>query len=194
MFQNPYIASGGQDLFPLVIIIVAVLAQIIKAAKGAKPTIGQPDQHRSGAGSSGAPADELRKFLESLSGGTVKSVNVPPPLPPAAPRPQARKVREQMPVEYQTVHVKMPMRESAYDIPDANNASLAAAAPRLPEPARLAAVVDAYDKIAVSLAHKATFHFRSSMLSQLVERDALKKAIVLREILGPCIALRQPER
>lgn len=191
MFVSHYIASGGGDLFPLVIIVVAVLAQIIKAAKGPKPTITQQGQQHTDDGSYSAPQDELKKFLESLTGGTTTTAaEIPPPLPQPVPKPQPRIVKPQQPARLPQVitssrTVTAP-EVRPYEIAVPSTAVLSN------EPEQPAYLPKNIAREKPTTHHrKEMHHFRSIMTSQLSNRDSLRNAILLREILGPCIALRR---
>lgn len=174
MHYNPLIAAGGQDLIPLVIIIVVVLAQIIKAAKGgSRPAPGQPGPSQQADDVFTAPQDELKKFLESLSGGMSQP---PPEQPPPLPRKQSRVMRIKQPAQppvIETVSVEevktSPLQES-------------------PKAARQADMQIEAPPIHVM---PVTQNIRPQIAYELISRQSIRKAIVLREILGPCLALRR---
>jgi hypothetical protein len=192
MFVSHYIAVSGGDLFPLVIIVVAILAQIIKATKGPKPTIAQPGQQDSG--DYAAPEDELKKFLENLSGGGAEKPVVAPPPPEPLPvsKPQPRIIKPQQaarPVVVISQNKTIEESESPYDVAAQNTVDLSVAKPSFPERAKPPAR-NALQNIPAHI-RKGKHHFRSMLMYQLLDRDSLRKAILLRELLGPCLALRQ---
>jgi hypothetical protein len=192
MFHNPYIASGGGDIFPIIIIIVAIIAQIIKAAKGQKPTITQPG-HGQDTGGYNASEDELKKFLESLSGNipdanTTKPPPLPAPVPKAEPPPlrtmQARRsvavknIQKEAAKELQTYEMLVSTREPA-------PASLQVSPLATPAVAKVA-------KVATSVLVHKRHPLRTMICGEIRGKESLRKAILLRDVLGPCIALRRP--
>lgn len=193
MFHHPYIASGGGDIIPLVIIVIAILAQIIKVAKGAKPGISKPGQQQSDGGGYTAPEDELKKFLESLSGKIpIPEINdAPPPLPLPVSQRQVRKIKTQESVSIPVIKEVLTV-ESAYDIRESNKPVLASSPPPPPEVPQPAMASDRYDKPATVHIRRETSQFRADLVHELIKRESIRKAVVLREILGPCIALRRP--
>jgi hypothetical protein len=190
MFVSHYIAASGGDLFPLVIIVVAILAQIIKAAKGPKPTITQPGQQHADDGGFSAPQDELKKFLESLTGGTTTTAaEIPPPVPQPAPKPQPRIIKAQQPARPAVVSRSKTTApaEMPYVIATPDTAVAVEAFQTIPEQAKC----QARNLRPTLHTHKEAHHFRSLIACQLSNRDSLRNAILLREILGPCLALRR---
>ncbi|OGV70633.1 MAG: hypothetical protein A2283_09795 [Lentisphaerae bacterium RIFOXYA12_FULL_48_11] len=192
MFHNPYIASGGGDIFPIIIIIVAIIAQIIKAAKGTKPTITQPDQRQSDGGYT-ASEDELKKFLETLSGNIPEvHTSQPPALPPPIPRsepPPIPAVRTSRPVAVKKA--KETGRETSTYEMLAHEPEPAHFSPSL-VPLTAAEVANIKKADTSVFLHRGTHPFMTKISGEIRGRESLKKAILLREILGPCLALRRP--
>ena len=213
MFQHPYIASGGQDLITLVIFVVVILAQIVKAAKGKKPTIAAPGTSPANEGSYTAPEDELRKFLESLSGApaaheesrpaqpppVATHVPAPPPRPHPVPHAQPEVLVAPRPAPHPTAQptVAAAVKRVPVETHDVVSRPAALPAPAL-RPYELYALQsvkttsDAAGNPVVHV-HRETHHFRKELFAQLSDREAIRKAIVLREILGPCLALRRSQ-
>lgn len=192
MFYHPYIASGGGDIFPIIIIIVAIIAQIIKAAKGQKPTITQSDQ-RQGDGGYSASEDELKKFLESLSGNISNTDRAqPPPLPPPVHRmepPPIPAARTNKPVI-----VNKP-KEVLRDLPTyemlAHEPEQAPVAQHV-LPLTAAEVANIKKAETAVFLHRGTHPLKTKISREIRGKESIRKAILLREILGPCLALRRP--
>ena len=190
MLNSHLIASGGGDIFPVIIIIVAIIAQIIKAAKGTKPTIKPPDLSQ-GEGGYTAAEDELKKFLESLSGNTSSADTVqPPPLPLPVSRSQASMVRP-VPQPRQVIDTRQQQetirQTPRRDVTVTERSTIQAAPPPVPSAAMLttpaAPAIHIYRK--PHLLHE-------TIVREIRTKASVRKAILLREIIGPCIALRRP--
>jgi len=187
MWYNPLIAAGGGDIFPLIIIVVVIVAQLIKAVKGPKPTVTKPGSQPAEDGTFVAPEDELKKFLESLSGGGSSSKPEQPVPVPTQPRQKPREIRviePVKPVTIRTARVKEP--DYAFEEPFVPEV---AAPPPLPVAA--ARQTAAFSEASPARITDKTPHIRSQIVGELTSRHSIRKAIVLREILGPCFALRR---
>jgi hypothetical protein len=193
MSYYPLIAASGGDILPLVIIIVVVLAQVIKAAKGAKPAIIQPGRETpDGGGTQAEPADELKKFLESLTGGVAHPhTERQLPLPPV-PRQQPRQIKVIEPVR---VPVIEPARveEDVFDIPTPDQpVAVTVVPPPLPaKPVQVTWQDARHGKPDPATLPDETQYLKLQVVNELFERQSVRKAIILREILGPCFALRR---
>ena len=169
----PILADGG---FLWVIVIVgSIIAQIIKAKKNAAAS---PPKRQPGAksGDFTASGDELRNFLESIGGGATKPQQTrqpqpipvrPTALPPSLP-PQVTIKHRPSPAETALKHrqVEGTIRKPHTQKPTPPTENIVESLSTTP-----------------------------NVVAQLIKQDlqnmnAARKAIVLREILGPPIALR----
>jgi len=160
-----HIAAGGFDLFIWLIIIAAtIIAQIVKAGRKVGGSV-SPDTPRPRSVGP-APQDELRDFLQTLSRTeqppqAIARPAAPPPPPPARARPVA------MPI-----HAPRP-EPRAMPLTPRRPARHTAAKPARTAPQR----VPGSRSIQVA--------------RELGQKESLRKAILLREILGPPLALRE---
>lgn len=193
-----HVASGGgmECVFWGVVIAVFVVSQIAKSRKKFDESAPQQQNPADGGGD---PAEELRKFLEGL-GQAPSQPPAPPPAPvapPPPPRPstqapaQPRRVTAQR-VKARTVvpppmaHEEPPRRRIPEPVPEAAMPDEAAVLARYK--AELAAA-------AVAAPAKATTKWRAILTAELLsaDRQPVRKAFVLRELLGPPTALRRSE-
>lgn len=207
------LADGGgenaQSIFWLIVTVVVVISQILKANKksGAKSPAAAPGERTAEKG----PGEELRRFLESLGGSArptpaAPTKQQPPPLD-TAKRAAVRKVTNRQPAARSATYPKAKSAAYAIARPGAGPSRkrvppLASPTPHAPE------LPDAWKK-----PRKAAFqHFkhsedlgvkadtRNENMQQLIKgvgddligKDHLRKAMVLKEILGPPLALRNP--
>ncbi len=163
-------------------IIITIVAQIVKGARKVASQAPGKEGDADGERNRPAPDDELRKFLEGLSGGTPpKPAATPPPVPPPVrpmAQPQAR--------PRQTVRKPEPIRIKPQPKPK-------------PPPPRVAAPPIVEQPVAVAPAalvaspQRKASRFQKLLQKDLADSEAAQKAIVLREVLGPPLALRPLE-
>jgi hypothetical protein len=165
------LASGaGEGIFWFLVAVIWIVAQIVKARKRKES---QPVQTTFEETPPSAE-DELRTFLESLSSSARPQQEVtPPPLPvsPAVVRP----------------------RTAASDVRDPNARMIPVSAPPVvdvpPPPPPAAQRVDAYG-IVRDAAHVYRTRAREALLGQLRKRESVRQAVLLREVIGPPLALQ----
>ena len=171
-----HVIRAGADpeaIIWLIIIVASIVAQVIKSAREAGP--GRKSLHPNApppvppTGPS-SEADELRQFLESLGGAQQTTAPRPPPPPP---RPTARRPAPP-PVPTATVTPAAPVR------PVPRRRAAAPTAPIAPAPATKRRRVNR-TRNAVQ---------RKVLMMAVRDRDTLQEAILLREVLGPPIAMR----
>lgn len=182
------LAASIEGVFWVVVVILTIIVQIAKASKRPLVSDQRPDGTPPPGGAS--PQDELQQFLRALSGERP----APPPAPgtQAQPRPAARPravVMRGTPPP--TPSRPAPRRETVLQ---AARPSTARRAMR-PTPAASSSppVVTGADVYAHEQAHGWAAENRCGILEALKAPDDRRKAIVLREILGPCVALRRAE-
>ena len=206
-----HIAKAGVDgLFWLVVIVVTIIAQIVKASKRGSTGSGPPPPRPGTEGDGGytAPQDELRAFLESLTGAPKKPATPPPPpmqavparaAAPAAPRPvmrtpEAKTAPKPKRRVTRTAAAAAAARQLA-PVPPAPRPQprprqpVAPARPPLPQLATKAA--DAYGRGTVI---GGTAKARPGITTRLRGRRSVREAVILREILGEPLAMRASAR
>lgn len=188
---TPILADGGGVLTVLFIVAFIVVPAIIKAVKKAKEDQ-QRTRSRGGESESHAssPGDELTSFLNSLSGKRGASHPARASRPAAQGRPK-RAIPVARPAPAATA------REEPRTLRDAGPARSKRRAPEAPsaqkttpmpgyEPAtpgqRLAPLPD------VEVVEQKT---GADALAAVLAGEPVQQAIVLREILGPCRAMRR---
>lgn len=184
----PIAASGGEGLFWLAVAIFVIISKIVQASKKNAPPTRKPDQPDAADFS---PEEELRDFLKRLSPGTE---SVPPPMPqpqrpvpPPLPAQAARTTTSSQPGAARARQPATPTRAAA---PKARPVPL-------PQPLPAQEVVAAVKREPVrSRAPAAAVpapenQRRAALIADLRNRESLREAIILREILGPPLALRR---
>lgn len=192
-------------IFWVVAAVVAVIVQIVKSRGEQAP---KPQGPSTG---SDEPGDELRRFLESLGGETVQPTRPapPPPVPMTPPPPpvHATPASQVLPERHRPrviekprpVNVRpAPMRPALAVQSDAYTPSAAALAVSREVRERTGLLGKEIGGEFDSLRHDvdrlaAQKAFRMSMLADLRNRDRkpIQKAIVLSELLGTPVGLRQ---
>jgi len=188
-----HIAAGDiGGLFWIVVVIIAIIAQIVKARKQFDKGAPQQDQPPA----EGDPAEELRKFLEGL-GQAQKAPppHVPPPVQRASSRPavSAREAQRSIPRPTPIVRPRaepppVPVHEVAVS-----------ARPPVPEAGPSDAEVLARYRAELASARAASAKPASKWQQKLAgrlarqDRQLLKEAIILREVFGAPAALRRRE-
>ena len=159
-----HIAAGGlEGVFWLIVVIISIGAQIAKANRRAS---------RQGPPPAGAdPGEELRKFLEAM-GGRLE----PPATPPAPPAPTARQPRPATPpLPSPTPRPRTAPARSVTPSPAPVMDAKPLRAVAQPSPAR------------------ARIEPRGRWSLMLHDKPSLVQAFILREILQPPPALRNPQ-
>ena len=180
-------AGGFEELFPVLMIIAVIISQIIKAKKKLRndvPPVLPPD------GTRPEPRDELREFLNALSGGMApappqpppaQEVNptrvprqgpvarTPPPPPVAAVAPAARTVRRKAPKPVAPVPKQQPARVVTPVVK--------------PQPTPVHGMRVQCEKRDVSPE-------LSTVMADLGDRRSLARAFVLREVLDVPLSIR----
>jgi hypothetical protein len=184
--------AAGMDfgtIFWFVVIAVFVISQIVKSRKQFDESA--PDQQKP-PDTAGDPAEELRKFLEGLSKAPEQPQQQPQA--PAAPPPQAQQRR--------VVPPKHKPREARRVFAPAAVSAVRAAPPPKPEavpaPDEAAVLARYRAEMAATVGHPVRIASKWQAILQPEMRGAdrrqpLRKAFVLREILGPPTALRRRE-
>jgi hypothetical protein len=178
--------AGMADLIWVVIIVGSILSEILKNRKKAA----DKDASRKRGIPGGDPptvdaGKELREFLETLSGGSPGNKPVQPPVKPPPARPVVRNVppshRKKAPLPPQVTLKHRPLPEvspaelhSRQDVPSA--------APQV----RSAVTEAESDSPSTKEKHSSSELIRADLLKP----DSARRAVVLREILGPPMALR----
>ena len=198
-------ADSTEIIISVVVFVGIVIAQIAKAARAAKPgrqtppaptrSGPQPTGRPPSTNRSASPEDEIRRFLASLSGQTSAR---PSPTAPAGPQarptatPSSAAARGVPPPVPTVVTSGKRMRAQ----PTREARAAAAAAERAPTSATKAtpAPKPPVAPIAPIAPHANVWAKRSRSrqggLHPLLRRTGLRDAIVMREILGPPVALR----
>ena len=199
------VRAGFEDFIVFIIIAAGIIGQILKARAKAKggPDSGPTSPSRPGSGS---PEDELREFLQSLTGEVpppkppppAAPPRLPPPVPAAPPirtrTPAPRRVTPPQPAPVRPTPARpAPVRPAAprVQVTLPRPAAPAAAPPPVPPKRRKpmaepAPAMEAYR----SPRSKARAHLRATLGADLIDKDSLRKAIVLREILDRPVGAR----
>tara|TARA_B100000809_G_scaffold247932_1_gene277498 strand:- start:2479 stop:3096 length:618 start_codon:yes stop_codon:yes gene_type:complete len=192
-------ADIGETLVPIIAVIVWIVSSIARAGKKGKPTQRERHTPMPSRPASGEPQEQLRDFLEQLSGQSTTPAEPPPayenpPDPSAPPVPASRpSVRDAPPVQRQTQRV-----------PTAQPVTLPPLAPvdQTEHGDRSCSVDEARSRITRLRGAKSpsyevvgTLRRRSSraakrLIGDLAHPDTARKAILLREILGPPLGLQ----
>lgn len=169
------LVSANTGVIWAIFIIISIVAQVIKARKkGADQAPGEATSQREEGRQSTTNDNELRQFLESLSDGN------PRPEPTSPPITQRQELRHMSRPTPQPI-TKTPKRSEPPPAPTTQPAQ----SPKIsiiPE-VKLEPVVTPKPS-----------GLQLLICKELQKTDATRKAIVLREILGPPIALKQPEK
>ncbi len=195
MQANLPIAEGEGGLIWAVIIIIFVISQFIKAATRGKKRGDEGTADGSDGGYS-VPEDELQAFLRSITREQEKPQQ-PPPLRPVVHPPPPLPVQEHAHVHRPAVTAaqvrQTPAAVTASQQHQARQAPPVVAAarqqPRITPAVSVFAVPEAAPAFHVPPEH--TVVSRRGLVTQLRNRESLRDAIVLREILGPSLALRR---
>ncbi len=210
MSVAPIMTAGLGDLLPVVIIITVVIARIIKATKQQGPAGQSPS--RPSSSEPVAPGDELRDFLKTLGAPTPPRPTPPPPpvqvvqsarpvMRRTAPAPAVaarRTVTPKRPArKFARPHAQGRLRKAlqgmAHAYQGGTSAHDAIAPPpkpakpapfwNQPAPAPRPIVVEACELTPA----------REELNKHLEDRHSLRGAWLLREVLGPPVALQKQQ-
>ncbi len=162
-----------------VFIIISIVAQVIKSRR--KVADQAPGGHASMREEGNQPAtkdDELRQFLESLSGGKPRPEEIPPPV---IQRQELQPMLQQAP---QPQPQQKPKKQRRPEQPPAPIITQ-------PVPSPTVRIMPAVELETVVTPNTS---LQRLIRTELQQTNATRKAIVLREILGPPIALRPREK
>jgi len=184
------ILAGGGDLIWVVVVVGSIISQIIKARKNAADTPPKSQTRQSGGGGRDfvAPNDELRDFLKSIGAPTPPPVNQTPVQKPVQRRAQPVQVRHAatnipppLPAQSRIKHKPSPLeikREQQQKKSTSHRQPLLQKQPIITEVESMSTKKNPLTRM---------------IKKELQNLDDTRKSIVLREILGPPIALRQPQ-
>jgi hypothetical protein len=179
----PHITSAGfDDLIPVVVIITVVIARIMKAAKQGKPLVPPTPGDRprpTPQTPANQPAEELRDFLQALS-GAAQTRSEPPPPPP---QPQAQAVRVTAQPRQKRFAKRARPVQAAKPAPQPPPTPPQKPAPfwNQPPPAPRPVIVEACELNPA----------REELNKHLEDATSLRGAWLLREVLGPPVGLKQ---
>lgn len=163
----------------LFVVVISIIVQIIKAAKQGSATGGTPPTPGGGDSQEySAPPDELRAFLEKL-GASVQ--------PPSVPRPPPPVPRAAVPAIVAPVGQHRPSSPTAEPASPSTPAELPRARQ---EPAPPAVTFSAPAWAVPMAAERQKSRATAGIVRMLKQAGSARQAIVLREILGPPVAMR----
>ena len=169
-------AVDVENIIPFIIVIGVIISKIIKAATGAKKNLTNPaSQSDEKEPAYRAAPNELRNFLETLTGipqeTKAPTVTVPPlPVQQVAPPKAPKRVQR---VQQQTV------------------AKVESAPPVATKEKYRHHTKSANFNWGNDTKNKQALASPAEVANELISRKSLAKAILLKEILGPPIALRE---
>ncbi len=181
------IRAGLDDLIPFVVILTVIITRIMKAAKQGKPLPPPPaDRTRpTPQAPTTQPGEDLRQFLQALSGAAqTSSEPPPPPVPTQAIRVTAQPQRKSPPPP--------PRRQKRF----AKRGKPAQAAQSAPQPPPTPSSRKRHGKqeppkprpIVVEACKLSPL--RVALNEHLADKQSLRGAWLLREVLGPPVGLR----
>ncbi|MBL7077989.1 MAG: hypothetical protein ISS31_11030 [Kiritimatiellae bacterium] len=183
--------AGIDDLIPVVIILTVVIARIMKAVKQGKPLVppppatNRPRPRTPLEPDAVQPAEELREFLAALSGAPQQRTEPPPPPP----------VQIQPPPTPAARPVSTPPRAHArkWKRPKQGHHAAAAAVPAPPKPTKPAPFWNqpAPKPRPIIVEACELSPMRQELNKHLEDTRSLRGAWILREVLGPPVALRR---
>lgn len=202
--------TAGVEALWVLLILASIIARVIKAAKEQKPGKGSSPESD---GDYKASSSDLKDFLESLSGSkpAKPSAGVDSPaqargqIAPArqtAKRAQTPRVARSAQAAPQRVapvatprSVAPPPRQAVAPVRQRRERPVPVAAPRIVPPVKPSPVKSSPPEIPKTVKHAAvarqekTTRMSRDIFKSLRNIDSTRKAIVLREILGPPMAL-----
>ncbi|MBT3192578.1 MAG: hypothetical protein HN341_08490 [Verrucomicrobia bacterium] len=182
-----------------IFIVISIVAQVIKASKKVSSEApGTDDGPRGGPAESN---DELRQFLEQLGGGGAATPKPLPPRPPAPPRPAVQRREPTMRVSPEDHRQNTPQatpsvvrRRAVTEAPPHEPHATPPPPPAVPERVRPKPQKQRSETVQIELpassASQAASKLQRLIRDELQQTEDTRKAIVLREVLGPPLALR----
>ena len=199
MLDSLIVADGFEAIFWIVVIVGSLIAQIVKASRQGKQrrdAMGEaPQAGPGGERPQSAPNEDLEAFLRNLSGEkprrrkTTSPPPPPPPPPPLASPAQAARRRKKPPVP--RAKPAVPRAKPVASVPPPVTAKRAAARRQPAGAAEQDRTWRLRTKSAYALKKEQAERKRSELLDALDGADSIRKAVLLREILGPPVALRK---
>ncbi len=186
MLQYIHLAAvNPEGLFWLVVVIISIIAQIVKARRQIKQS-GSPDQ--ASQNSYSAPAQELEKFLLKLT-GSVDQPQTSPQAQPAQlttspPPPPSSNSARNVPIP---VRPKVARRALSFE-PQASKKEIS-----VPPAALLKEIPKETDMWKNSPSIRKQQELKRAIRADLTQGNSLRKAFVLKEILSQPLALRNPQ-
>ena len=192
VWQTP-IAAGAEGVFWFIVMVFVIISQIAKASKKKTPPDRKPQIPGASASS---PEEELGDFLKRLSQGYEEPSSEPPPIAvpmPPPPRPRARPASVPARATNVTQPVQRQIQEARAVRPPA--APIVAPKPVVSAPAIQVSGLPAAASPALAGTHEAvsvpTNKRRDALVAILKNRGSVEEGILLREILGPPLAMRR---
>lgn len=186
--------AAGVDvgtIFWFIVIGIFIIVQIVKSRKQFNESA--PEQQKP-AGSEGDPAEELRKFLEGLN--KPQEQPKPPPAPAAAqPPPAAAHPRRHVPPPRTKHRDSRPVVASVKATVVREETHAVTLPPPPPQPDEAAVLARYRSEMIAHAPVRTESKWHTVLKPELLGRDrqALRKAFLLREILGAPTALRRRE-
>lgn len=195
------IAEGHEGLFIIIVVISSIVGRILKARSEANAKQAKPRPRRPSGGSATSPRSpdaELREFFENLAQGRHQT----PESPPVPPTPQPKPVTQPVAPVAEPKPVARPARAAVKRRPTSLSQTspvrrVEAQPPPAPQPVRSAVPPMSKEqeyrweqgvKDVHATSEESDVRHRLHVLLQ--GKEALRDAILLREILGPPLALR----
>lgn len=194
------IADIGDFVFVAILVIASIAGQIAKASKrqrpGGAPPSTPPAQPKTTPSPFGSADDQLRNFLETLATGqppadrpNTVTRQEPPVQTPPQQRPQPAPVAKQNQGSRQQVsEFKRPARQQMSGI---KQAAAPAAARTVVQPAQAVRTPVPSQVPPPRTPKRRITKEKPSIARALAGGEQLREAIVLREILGPPLSLRE---
>jgi hypothetical protein len=189
------IADIGDFIFVAILVIASIAGQIAKSSKrqkrGGMPPSTPPAKPKTTPSPFGSADDQLRDFLETLATGRPAEERPKPaprqePIqkpPPQRPQPAPVAVAQKRPAPRQQVReIRRPAQQTA---------ARPAVAKVAVQPAETRTAPVPPEAPPPGMTVRRTAQGRPSIAKALAGGQGLKDAIILREILGPPLSLRQ---
>lgn len=179
-----------EGLIFLLIIAGSVISRILKARKDfnqARPAEANEKGPFTGSGSDADPAADLRRFFEELSGADTSGrppPPVPPPVPPAAALPRDTRSFTKTPEARAHYTQARPVAKRT------SRKTVQVPGGKIPVTKDKLIEKTAGKVVKIQVGNQKTSH--SGIMRMLKQRNTVRTAVVLREILGPPHALQHP--
>lgn len=176
-------AVSPEGVFWFVIIIISIVMQLLKAKRAAALSSESDNKPESGP-FSGSPVTELEEFMQSLSGRIEEAVSPQQSPPPPPPRPAQFQHQQGVPAARPAIRQQAKVARRAH--------SFEPQAPRKKPPA-VTAVIQKKEPLTKkqAITKLKQNELRNNIGLDLIKTDGLRKAMLLREILGPPVGLRK---